>query len=344
MSRQSSHGQSMFDDIRSWASDVWQVWDRFLFTPSDPATLGFIRILAGGMLLYTHFVWMLDLEGFFGASGLLSKDFVYRYHDSAFAWSHLYWIENTTVLWVTHVLALAVFACMMAGYQSRAAAIVSALLTISYANRASGALFGLDQINGFLALYLAVGPCGDAYSVDAWLARRRGRPPRAASVSGNIAIRLMQCHLCVVYLFAGCGKLLGQSWWEGTAFWGAVANYEYQTVDLTWMANHMWIIELITHVTIIWEVGYAFLIWPRLSRPVMLLLAVPLHLGIALCMGMVTFGVMMLVANLAFVRPELIRRILPREAPRMNRATSAIRSNAPPPKLRAARQNRGSRV
>ena len=86
--------------------------------------------------------------------------------------------------------------------------------------RSAGALFGLDQINGFLALYLAVGPSGDEYSLDAWFRRRRGRGGGAdenESVMANIAVRLMQCHMCVVYLFAGLGKLLGPSWWAGTA-------------------------------------------------------------------------------------------------------------------------------
>ena len=48
---------------KDWFRDVLHAWDRFWFSRSDPATLGVIRILAGAMLLYTHFVWMLDLEG-----------------------------------------------------------------------------------------------------------------------------------------------------------------------------------------------------------------------------------------------------------------------------------------
>ena len=52
--------------FRHWAEDAWQSWNAFWFTPQDAATLGLIRILAGAMLLYTHFVWSLDLTGFFG--------------------------------------------------------------------------------------------------------------------------------------------------------------------------------------------------------------------------------------------------------------------------------------
>lgn len=297
--------------IDRWARDVWRSWDRFLFSPADPATLGLIRILAGAMLLYTHFVWALDLEGFFGASAWLSKDFAYRYHDSVFGWSHLYWINNSTALWIAHLLALCVFTCLMVGFKSRIASVLAFLLTVSYAHRAGGALFGLDQINGFLALYLAVGPCGDAFSVDSWLRSKNGKR-RGPSVSVNVAIRLIQVHLCIVYLFAGLGKLFGESWWDGTALWGAFANQEYQTMDMTWLAHSIVLVNLLTHVTLFWEVSYCVLIWHRLTRPIMLLLAIPLHMGIAVGMGMVTFGLVMLIANLSFVSSDFVRGLAQR--------------------------------
>ena len=103
-----------------------------------------------------------------------------------------------------------------------------------------------------------------------------------------------------MYKRQGLGKCQGEKWWNGEAIWGAVASYEYQTIDMTWMADQMWLVSLITLVTLIFEVGYVGLIWHRLTRPVMLLLAIPLHLGIGLCMGMLEFGLIMLVANLSF--------------------------------------------
>ena len=96
-----------------------------------------------------------------------------------------------------------------------------------------------------------------------------------------------------------------ETWWNGEAIWGAVASYEYQTIDMTWMAEHLWLVNAITLVTLVFEVSYAALIWQRLTRPVILLLAIPLHLGIGLCMGMLEFGLIMLVANLAFVELSL---------------------------------------
>ena len=55
-------------------------------------------------------------------------------------------------------------------------AVLGYLITVSYANRVGIALFGLDDINAVLALYLAIGPSGAAYSLDRlWARRKAGR-------------------------------------------------------------------------------------------------------------------------------------------------------------------------
>ena len=282
-------------------------WNRFWFTAIDPATLAVIRICAGLMLFYTHLVWTKDLLGFLGPTGRLSAEFVARYHGTGFGWSHLLWFDSPGMIWAFHMVALVVFALLTVGFASRTMSVLAFLFTVSYSHRAVGALFGLDQINVLLSMYLMIGPCGAAYSIDRFLGRTQTRD----SVTANIAIRLMQLHMCVIYLFAGLGKLQGTSWWDGTAMWLSMANYEYQTLDVTWLGRWPWVINLLTHVTIFWEVAYAALVWPRLTRPLVLMLAIPLHLGIAVCMGMITFGLAMLIGNLAFVSPVLIRGLLP---------------------------------
>ena len=109
--------------------------------------------------------------------------------------------------------------------------------------------------------------------------------------------------------------------------WKAIANQEYQSLDMTWMADWPRLLNLATHVTIFWEVFYCALIWPRFTRPIMLILAIPMHLGIAFCLGMITFGLVMLIANLAFVPPELVRAIFRR----LGLEKSTEGSSAPPP-------------
>lgn len=294
-------------------------WNNFWFTPADPATLGLIRILAGAMLLYTHVVWTLGLSDFFGPASWTSPGAVsVAFREAApYAWSYFWIIHSPVMLWVVHIAALVVFALLTLGLFSRVMAVLAYLMAVSYVNRVPGALFGLDQINCLLAMYLMLGPCGARYSLDRLRERRTtdGAARRVEpSIAANLAIRLIQLHMCIIYFFAAMGKLRGDSWWAGDAMWLSVANLEYQSLDMTWLANYPLLSALTTQATVYWELFFCVLIWPRLTRPIMLALAVPVHLGIAFFMGMITFGLIMLVGCLSFVPSWLVRRLFERQA------------------------------
>lgn len=326
--------KALLNYCRELGQAIPRSWNRFWFTPADPATLSLIRICAGAMLFYTHLVWGRGLEDFFGPQGWLEPRAVALFNEGGYTWSHFWLSSSGSVLWATHVAALAVFALLTVGLYSRVMSAAALFFTLSYVHRVPGALFGLDQINAALALYLAVGPCGACYSVDALLRRRAGERPINSSVSANVAIRLLQLHMCVMYLFAGLSKLAGPAWWNGTALWGAFGNLEYQSLDMLWMANYPRLINALTLVTLAWEISYCFAVWPRLCRPIVITLAVPLHMGIAVCLGMITFGLAMLIGNLAFVAPALVRSLVDRRQP----PRALPRTPAAPPAAPRARR------
>lgn len=299
--------------IRDYTSALWDAWNDFWFRAVDPSTLSLIRVLAGAMLFYTHLVWTYDLEAFFGPEGWLPVNLMHQAQAGRpMVWSLFYYIESPALLWTVHIFALVVFFCLMVGLFSRPAAVLAYLLAISYANRVTpGGYFGLDKINCLLAMYLMLGPCGARYSLDRLWRMRRGKAVHTQpSVSANFAIRLIQVHMCIIYFFSGLGKLQGPSWWDGEAVWMSVANLEYQSIDMTWMADYPWLYNLLTHVTVFWELTYCFLIWNRFTRPWVLTLAVCVHGGIALALGMATFGLVMLIGNLAFISPSTVQRIV----------------------------------
>ena len=315
----------MIAATRNYAVEAWEAWNRFWFTPTSPSTLSAIRVLAGAMLLYTHLIWSMDLNAFFGPDGWLPPQLMHEAHQAAndpdglgpltgsprAIWTHFDVIQSPKLMWTVHIVALAVFFMLMIGFFSRTAALLGYLLAVSYANRITpGAYFGLDKINCMLVMYLMLGPSGARYSVDRLWRLRRGAPTEVPpSSSANIAIRLIQLHMCIIYLFSGLGKLQGEPWWYGDAVWLSVATFEYQSLDMTWLANHWWLVNLMTHVTVFWELFYCALIWPRLTRPWMLLGAVVIHGGIVVALGMPTFGLVMLIGNLAFVSPKTVRKV-----------------------------------
>src|SRR5262249_27032635 len=146
------------------------------------------------------------------------------------------------------------------------------------------------------------------------------------SVSANVAIRLLQVHLCVIYMVSGLSKLQGSAWWGGTAVWSTLANFEF--APMAFEINHVQVYneflrllgrhQLLLNTfltgaglfTLAFEIGYAFLIWRPSTRWVFLSGAIVLHGLIGLFMGLKTFSLMMLVMNMAFLRWEEVSRCL----------------------------------
>ncbi|MBW3595911.1 MAG: HTTM domain-containing protein [Planctomycetes bacterium] len=333
--------------IRDWFRDVLRAWNRFWFTPAQPHTLALIRILGGGMLLYTHLAWTLHLSNFLGPNSWVTREVSQSLHQDTWAWSYWWLVDSPALMWTLHIAAVVVFAMLMLGVYTRVVAVLAWLMAVAYCHRLIGAMFGLDTTNTMIALYLMVGPAGAVWSVDHWRARRgaeragRKAPDVQPSVSANVAIRLLQLHLCIVYLFGGIGKMRGELWWDGSALWYALANYEYQSLPMTWLIHAPWLIALLSAVTLFWETFYCFLVWPRLTRPIALGMAVLVHGGIAAFMGMITFGLAMIFANLAFIPPEMTRSCVERLAGRRSRphdqAQPARQKQASKKQLRASR-------
>jgi len=284
--------------VLEWSKEFWESLDAFFFKPSDSSVLAWIRIATGGMIAYIHLVWLLRLQSFFGPTALLDHQTLRLLHQNAWKWTYLDGRESLAFACIHELAALGAGIAMALGIWSRWTTPLAWFLTLMTAHRLAPMLFGLDQIVLMLAMYLSISRCGDRWSLD----RRFGLVDSGdAHWRNTLATRLIQLHLCVIYFFGGLGKARGWMWWDGTAMWFAAASFEYQSLDLTWIGRYPTLGSLLTHATLFWELAYAALVWPRLSRPWVLAMAFLVHAGIALYLGMITFGFMMIVSNFAFL-------------------------------------------
>lgn len=265
-------------------------------------------------------------------------------------WSLWFHVTDPTAMMTIHSLLVLASLLFMIGFATRLTAPMTWFAALCYIHRNPSVLFGADTMITILLTYLMIGPSGAALSVDRLIARwwarakpnvlRRwyrlvGRPAPAdgaiaparwspqpePTIVANVAIRLLQVHVCIIYLAAGLSKLLGSSWWNGTAVWGTLANYEFAPMHFDW---YLWLLrkmcgnELLiqgflnlgTLFTLAFEIGYAFLIWRRSTRWIFLGGAIVLHGLIGVFMGLKTFALIMLVMNMAFLRPEEVRWLL----------------------------------
>ena len=302
-----SSGSKLAAAVRDWFDEAVTAWDRFWFEPQAPHTMALIRILCGGMLIYIHAIWLSQLSDFFGSQAWIDSTTIRYLHQRDYSWSYLNFVTHPWLLWAHQILAMVASAAMMLGWRTRIAVPLAWFLTLMVCHRQTGALFGLDQVVMMLAMYLMLCPCGKVWSLDAW---KQPENAGGSYATVRLSTRLLQVHLCIIYMFGGLSKMRGDFWWEGSAMWWSVVNYEYQSISLVWMGRWPLLIALLTHATLFWETFYPALIWPRMTRPWCLAMALLVHGGIALFLGMPTFGTMMIVANLAFVAPETIKKVL----------------------------------
>jgi hypothetical protein len=287
---------------------AWGAWSEFWFAPATADTLALLRIGTGLMLAYMHLIWWWRIDAWMGATSWLDRHTIAQFHSQEYKWSWLWWFDDPIAIRVHQWVAIALSLMMAVGWKTRWSVPLSWWLGLMVAHRMTGMLFGLDQITILLVSYLSVGKSGDRWSIDCWLAGGSLETEQGSSWN-RIATRLIQTHLCVIYLFGGLGKLRGGMWWDGSAVWYALASFEYQSLDLTWLGRYPTFVSLATHATLLWELFYTAMVWPRSTRPWVLAMAMAVHAGIAIALGMVTFGVMMMLANLAFIDPEAMRRI-----------------------------------
>jgi hypothetical protein len=266
------------------------------------------------MLAYVHVIWTSQLTDFMGPHAWLDGSTIQALHARDFGWSWLFYVDQPLILGLHQAVAILASLAMCLGFVTRLAIPVAWWMTLMVCHRMTGALFGLDQIVVMLAMYLMWSRCGSVWSLDAWLVRSgvassssRFRawlfPSSLPCTANQVTTRLIQLHLCVIYLFGGLSKMRGEMWFDGSALWYTAVNYEYQSLDITWLGYFRFVIATLTAATIFWETFYCALIWPRLTRPLVLGMALMVHGGIAVALGMVTFGTIMLVANLAFIDP-----------------------------------------
>ena len=278
-------------------SDTW-------FRPASPRPLAGLRVGLSLLLLFHLVSLSTDLLALYGSQGIIPWELTDLLHDP--------WVPGlptlTRALVPLGISAHTAIIVLLSGYAAsllslalgfyaRLSAFLVWLLHLSLMTSGFASFYGVDQISNTFLFYLFLFPSGRAWTFES-------RPEQTIPVG---CLRVMQLHLCVIYLSAGVEKAMGRQWWNGEAIWQAVTQPAFSTFDLSGLARHPWIPMLAGWSTLIVEIGYAFLIWPRRTRRAWCVATIGLHLGLGLFMGLVFFSsVMILLTACLFLIPEEI--------------------------------------
>ena len=328
---------------------IGSAWNGFWYKPRDHRSVSALRILVGVLVFYFLLSHTADLTKWFAADGLLPVETIERINGPALfgnysepvegsetrseieqfngRFSLLLLTDSATQLWVLHSLAMICAALMIVGFRSRIVTPLTLLFVLSYIHRAPFLCGTFEPILSFSLLYLCFAPSGSYLSVDQRLASKAGKDDKrlTSTTTANLAIRLIQIHtVAIVAMMAltmlGSDELIIQSdeplsvggtWWKGSAVWDLINRSETRLIDLTWLASYSMLLEGWTHAIVLFELTFVVLVWSPLTRRIMLVLAIPFWISMAILTGQISFAAMMLVAKLSFVSTERWERLIP---------------------------------
>ncbi|SEL48682.1 hypothetical protein SAMN05444354_106187 [Stigmatella aurantiaca] len=270
----------------------------FALAPSSPHPLGAFRI--GVALILLAQTWMLSdgVLALFGSKGLIqwaisepmSAPWLPRIGTLApvvqrFGLSPDECVYGVGVLYVLSLVGL------LLGWRTRLSAFVAWLTHTTLINSGGMFAYGVEIFAHISLAYCVLMPVGSAFSLDV----KAGRESDAPSPLATLALRVLQLHLCLVYLSTGVEKALGPQWQDGEALWKALMQPLYGQFDFAWMASVPLLTKLVTWSTLVIEIGYPLCVWPRQTRLLWVALTLGLHLGIGLFMGLWLFSGIMAV-------------------------------------------------
>lgn len=218
----------------------------------------------------------------------------------------------------------------MLGYRVRIVGPIFAILWLSFSalNPVITAT-GHFQTFRVLLIFLIFAQTSKHWSVDAWRWRKTATVPKRKtyqiqkSLAGfwplprwvvyavnNAAVVLIGFQVCVIYVVSGIWKLEGNTWLEGTALYYPLRVEELALFpalnDVVWQLTPFIVIGS-------WVGVYVQLLFPisllnRYTKFFALLLLIGMHVGIGLLLSLPFFSVMMLCADMIFIRDQYWKR------------------------------------
>ena len=254
--------------------------DRFWFGYGSPLPMGVFRALIGFVITLDLLMKLPDWEAWYGERGYvpswigamyLSAKVPVAGRVSIPRFSPLIGVTDDRIALAVYLAIIVAAVLTTIGLFTRVSSILLALGIIALHHRDAIILHGGDSVIRLSAMYLAVAPCGLAFSLDA---RRRGTPAPEVSEWPR---RLVQFNMALIYFTATWGKYFGTYWKNGLATWFPARLNEFKRFPVPGFFNDLPFVYLTTYGTLAVEFSLAILVWFRPLRKWVLMAGMMLH-------------------------------------------------------------------
>lgn len=294
--------------LQAWLRRLVRAWVTFWFEAPHTAALDLVRVGLGLTLLVSYGSLLGHIEAFYTEDGWLPLALTPSIEGERTSLSVLFVARTPAAAWGLWAVTLASAAAYTLGWRSNVAKLVLLVGHYSFTRRAPAIAYGVDDLCSNLLFIQCFVPMGHALALDA----RRRAPLMLVpwrQTARSMGLRLTQVQMAIIMAFAGLEKLQGDDWWEGLGVWFAMTDWEFNFFPLEPFAASPHLLNVLGYGSVLFELAYPALIWHRRSRGPILLIAVALHVGVAVVMGLWLFSAAMLVSHMAFAPPSWLRRL-----------------------------------
>ncbi|MDQ2728260.1 MAG: HTTM domain-containing protein [Actinomycetota bacterium] len=292
-----------------------QTLRRWAFEPIDTAPIAALRIACGLLVLGWTLSLLPDAQAFLSHTGVTP---------TAPGGSAGYWtLPIGSPYGILALLAVAAVV-LTVGWHTRVVSVLVAVLLVVVQRRSPYMLNSGDQLLRDLALFLALMPAGETWSLDA--RRRAGR------LRSPWGLRLLQLQISILYLFSVTAKLGGPIWQGGGAVGMSLQLGDLQRIVIPQSLDaSVTFSAILTYGTLFAEAFLVVGLWIPKTRWYAMAAGLGIHLGIEATLLIGWFSLTILSCYLAFIPADVLRLVVDRVAERWGQTTLYRRLRPPPP-------------
>ncbi len=174
------------------------------------------------------------------------------------------------------------------------AIILYSLLEI-YNNMIPYLLNGGDNFLKFIILYLVFANSYHYFSISK-LNFKNYELTRTLTFFTNLATYSILIHLCLIYFISAIEKIHTDEWFNGVAFYYIMNLERFTGTPFNKMvAQNGYIVNIVTYVTILWELYFPILVWIKRMRTTVIVMGIIMHVGIMITMMLYDFQMLYII-------------------------------------------------
>ncbi len=285
-------------------------WRKFFFEPIPLTALALFRIAFGCLVLHSLvFQIGADFPIWYGPNAVLTIESTSKYYwvGRPFFDLMLFFSHEESLMLAYYLSAILAAVFLTLGFVTRYSAVWVCLALLSLFNHNPYIYNGGDALLKLNSIFLAASPCGEAFSVDFYLRKKRQEITKP-SLYFPWAQRMIQLQLAFVYASTFCWKIAGEQWQRGTAVYYAVRLEDLIRLPLPFVFDNLLCCQILTYFTLAIELAGFTLIWYKPLRYYVLAGLFMLHFGIDIFLNLPDFEWIFISALILFIEPNDLDR------------------------------------